>query len=567
MFSFVFPANLKEGEKIEVQLDPEDPDSTVLVCKVDETYFCVSNKCPIFGAPLSKGHLFKDKIVCPQHNTQFSVKSGYVEGGPVFDGLQRFQITEKDGKLRIKVPKNKLNIPKNMKMVKYDINNKQKYVIIGGGPAGLSAAETLRQCGFSGKIIIVNKEKYLAYDRTVLSKNVFFSRIKDLQFRQKDFLDNYGIEILNEEEVVEINSERKFVETKNKNHIHFDKLLISSGSEPVVFECFQELFQQNKEINNLVTLREYQDVVKIRKQILVQNEKNKKPKIQQKKNILIVGASFNGMESASSIKEFLKENANITIIDINQQPYERLLGKEVGNAIKENFKQNGVNFLMNCTIKDFKEEDNKIQTVTLSTGEVLKPDLVLLGTGTLPNTKFVGQEVEKDEFGAIKTDSFLQSSNESIYAAGDVACYPYHFTGERIRSEHINSSVYQGYIAALNMYGKLTPVQQIPFFWTGFFGKQLHYTGFVKNYDEVYIQGDLKKLEFLAWYLKNDKVLAVASVNQGPVGILINEAMRLNLLPSAMDIKKGRVNLDDIQKKVNEAARQCKCKRQSKCKI
>ncbi len=67
-----------------------------------------------------------------------------------------------------------------MDMVKYDINDKRQFLIIGGGPAGLSAAETLRQSGYKGKITILSKESNLPYDRTILSKALFFADINKL---------------------------------------------------------------------------------------------------------------------------------------------------------------------------------------------------------------------------------------------------------------------------------------------------------------------------------------------------------------------------------------------------
>lgn len=94
--------------------------------------------------------------------------------------MERFEIVEKEGNLFIKVPKSKLNAPKSMDMVKRDPKDLRNYVIVGGGPAGLSAAETLRQSGYTGKITVLSKEKHIPYDRTILSKAIFFADINKL---------------------------------------------------------------------------------------------------------------------------------------------------------------------------------------------------------------------------------------------------------------------------------------------------------------------------------------------------------------------------------------------------
>lgn len=124
--------------------------------------------------------MFADKVFCPFHNAAFSVKDGTAEGGPVLNGLERYEITEVDGKLHLKVEKSRLNVPRPMDMVKRDTSDNRNYLIIGGGPSGISAAETLRQAGYTGKITIVSKETFLPYDRTILSKVVFGADIAKL---------------------------------------------------------------------------------------------------------------------------------------------------------------------------------------------------------------------------------------------------------------------------------------------------------------------------------------------------------------------------------------------------
>lgn len=115
----------------------------MIVVKHEGKYYAVSNKCSHFGFPLSKGTLFDDKVTCPLHNAQFSIKTGEHEYGPVFNGLEVFEVTEKNGQLHIKVDKEKLNKSRVLPMSKKG-DDARRFVIIGGGVAGLSAAETLR---------------------------------------------------------------------------------------------------------------------------------------------------------------------------------------------------------------------------------------------------------------------------------------------------------------------------------------------------------------------------------------------------------------------------------------
>jgi len=120
--------------------------------------------------------------------------------------------------------------------------------------------------------------------------------------------------------------------------------------------------------------------------------------------------------------------------------------------------------------------------------------------------------IQLDKFGGVVCDPFLQSTEADIYAAGDVATFPYWQTGQSVRIEHYVNAFDLGSIAAYNMLGKMIPYGNIPFFWTRFYNKALQYTGFAHAWDEVYIDGSLDELKFLAYYIKDDKVLAVAGM-------------------------------------------------------
>lgn len=100
------------------------------------------------------------------------------------------------------------------------------------------------------------------------------------------------------------------------------------------------------------------------------------------------------------------------------------------------------------------------------------------------------KDLERSEAG-IKTDAFLQTSQKDVYAAGDVAAYPYWYSGVPTRIEHYNEAIYQGSVAALNMSGKKQPVDNIPFFWTRQFNNSLVFTGVTRGWDDLHIVGSL----------------------------------------------------------------------------
>ena len=102
-----------------------------------------------------------------------------------------------------------------------------------------------------------------------------------------------------------------------------------------------------------------------------------------------------------------------------------------------------------------------------------------------------------------------------MYAAGDIASYPYWYTGKNNRIEHYNEAIYQGSVAALNMAGKKYPMDNIPFFWTRQHNNSLAVTGSIHGWDDIHITGDLDEMKFVAYYIdsKNDLILGAATMN------------------------------------------------------
>ena len=548
-YTLVINSDLQEGEMREVQVGPNKED-IVLVCKIDGKHYCVQSKCPHVGAPLGKGLLFDDKVLCPFHNAGFSVITGYPEMGPVFNGLAKYEITETGGKLTIKVPKNKLNVSETVPMSTRNPNDHRRYVIVGGGAAALSCAETLRQSGFEGEIVMVAEENTVPYDRTMLSKWIFGSSLEKLLLRQEPFYKKYDINVHKGTHVSHIDYDSNVIYTNDFNRIHYDKLLLATGGSP------RKPNVPGVNLENVLVLRSIEDQAKI--QNLVNSGKVN--------NIVIIGASFIGMETASALKKELKDKINITVVDFFKTPFERVLGTQIGSALSDLHKSNGVNFVLEKGLKSL-NGTKQIESATLSDGTILQADLVLLGTGISPNISLAKGQLEISKTnGGIETDVFLRTNKKNVFAAGDVASFPYWVNGGHVRIEHYNEAIHQGSLAAFNMLDKHVPLDGVSFFWTKQWDKTLQYSGFAEKYDEVFIDGDLKTLNFAAFYLKDDKVLAVAAMNRPNLALLINEAMKLNIMPRASDVKAGKFDVQELKKKVLAMKPASRCKKANCCR-
>jgi len=141
---------------------------------------------------------------------------------------------------------------------------------------------------------------------------------------------------------------------------------------------------------------------------------------------------------------------------------------------------------------------------------------------------------------------------DGLYAAGDVASFPTPRTGEHQRIEHWRTAMQQGRVAAHNMAGKDVSYEAVPFFWTQQFDVGLLYVGHAVGWDEIIFEGDVSAHDFLAFYLKDHRVLAVAGMNREKDLAAAEELMRLDQMPSSIQLKHGPVNFLELLSSLRE---------------
>lgn len=266
-----------------------DADTKVLVIKQDGQITAIGNKCTHYGAPLNTGALGQGRVRCPWHGAVFNTRTGDIEDFPGLDSLPCFMVrVENDGKVKLRAKHIDLEKNKRLKdMVKRDKTNKQCVVVIGGGPAGAVCVETLRQEGFTGRIVILCREPCLPYDRIKLSKGLDF-QLEKLEFRTAEFYAQYGIETLLGVEAKKVDIVAKKVHCSDDNEIKYDQLFIATGlsaRKPPI---------QGVDLKNVFTLRSYEDAGTILAAITPET------------NLVCVGGSFIAMEVAASLLNKVK---------------------------------------------------------------------------------------------------------------------------------------------------------------------------------------------------------------------------------------------------------------------
>ena len=187
------------------------------------------------------------------------------------------------------------------------------------------------------------------------------------------------------------------------------------------------------------------------------------------------------------------------------------------------------------------EGARRVEAVVLDSGTRLSADLVLAGVGIRPATGYL-KGVPLNPDGSVSVDEHLRAG-EDLYAAGDIARFPDWRTGEAIRIEHWRLAEQHGRLAAHNMAGKRVPWGGVPFFWTEQFDLTLQYLGYAPTWDDIIFYGDLKERNFLAFYVKDGRVLAAAGLNRDREMTAIAELMRVDKMARASELRGGQVDL------------------------
>jgi NADPH-dependent 2,4-dienoyl-CoA reductase/sulfur reductase-like enzyme len=204
--------------------------------------------------------------------------------------------------------------------------------------------------------------------------------------------------------------------------------------------------------------------------------------------------------------------------------------------------EHGVSFRMGVRVVRLKG-DNRVNAVVLDRGEELPADLVVAGVGVKPATDFL-KGVALNPDGSVSVNQYLQVA-DGLYAAGDIAKFPDWRTGELIRIEHWRLAQQHGRVAAHNMAGKAVEFRGMPFFWSDIFEAIPQYVGYVTDWDEIIVHGDVAARNFVAFYMKDLRIMAAFGLERAAQMAAIAELMRLGKLPSPEEVR-ANPNLDPM---------------------
>jgi NADPH-dependent 2,4-dienoyl-CoA reductase/sulfur reductase-like enzyme/nitrite reductase/ring-hydroxylating ferredoxin subunit len=471
-------------------------DDEVILTRQGDALFAVGAHCTHYHGPLAEGLITGDAVRCPWHHACFSLRTGEALRAPALDPIDCWRV-ERQGDtvfVREKMPSAKVTRTPSASRAPAAI------VIVGGGAAGLAAADMLRREGYAGDLTLLSADDSAPYDRPNLSKDFLAGNAQDdwIPLRSPDYYSERKIDLVLNARVSSLDLKGKRVQIAAGASYPFESLLIATGADPVRLQIPGAADDQ---IHYLRTFADSKAIV---------------AKAASAKRVVIVGASFIGLEVAASLRA---RKLEVHVVAPDKQPLERVMGAEVGRFIHQMHEAHGVVFHLERSVSRING-----RKAILSDGSALESDFLVLGVGVRPSLALAEQAGLTLDRG-VSVNEYLETSAANVFAAGDIARWPDPHSGERIRVEHWVVAERQGQIAARNMLGQRMPFDHVPFFWSQHYDLALNYVGHAEKWDAAEIDGSLEAHDCTVTYTRGGRTLAVVTLSRDLESLQAEHAM------------------------------------------
>lgn len=404
----------------------------------------------------------------------------------------------------------------------------QTFVTIGAGLAATTAADALRTEGFDGRIVMLSNEHVHPYDRPPLSKDYLQGKSdRDTIFlHPDDWYEQQHIDLRLDVQVTTLDRSDRQVHLAGGERIGYDKLLLATGSAP------RRVDVPGAEFDNVLYLRRLDDCEAMKTAFSAANR------------VVIIGAGWIGLETAAAARA---AGCEVTVVELAELPLLNVLGREMAEIYAALHRAHGVELLLGATLATITGEDGRATGITLDNGTRIAADAVVVGVGITPNTALAEAAGLAVDDGVL-VDEHLLTSDPDVFAAGDVANAYYPHLGAHLRLEHWSAALNQGPVAAANMLGNHTSYDQVPYFYSDQYEMGMEYSGHVgaDGYDEVVFRGHVDAGEYIAFWLRDERVLAGMNVNVWDITDTIADLVRSGARVDRTRLANPDVDLADV---------------------
>ncbi|WP_298442700.1 FAD-dependent oxidoreductase [Gordonia sp. (in: high G+C Gram-positive bacteria)] len=395
-------------------------------------------------------------------------------------------------------------------------------VIIGGGLAAAKSAEALRERGFDGAISVVAAEHHLPYERPPLSKDFLAGKAERSSVfpHDGDWYARHRVDVHTGVRATKIDRDGRFVILDDGSALHYDKLILATGSSP-------RRFLGDPDVAYLRTLDDSERL---------------RTYLGDGRRLVVVGAGWIGLEVAATARQ---AGTEVTVIEPQPLPLAGILGDRVAEVIADLHRGHGVDLRLDTGVDSIAVGDAPGGTVVTDDGTSLAADVILVGIGAVPEVA-LATDAGLSVSNGVDVDGGLRTSDPNIFAVGDIANQEHPLFG-RLRVEHWATALNQPAVAAANALGHDETYDRLPYFFTDQYDFGMEYRGHASGKDRVVIRGDTGALKFLAFWLDDDsRVLAGMNVNLWDDGEAIAELITSGRPVSPDRLADPEVPLDAV---------------------
>ncbi len=398
----------------------------------------------------------------------------------------------------------------------------ETFVIVGASLAGGKAAETLREEGFDGRVVLIGAETEPPYERPPLSKGYLAgSDQRSAAFlHEAAWYAEHDVDWRPGTAAVGLDLSTRTLALHPTDTLSYDRLLIATGS------AVRTLDIPGSDLDGVRYLRTLDQA-----DALLAAFRRAEP-------VVVIGAGWIGLETAAAARG---HGCPVTVVETAALPLQRVLGDEVAAVYRDLHLAHGVDFRFGTGVREFRGSGGALRAVVLADGTELPASTVVVGVGIRPVTD-LASAAGLDVDNGIVTDARLRTSDPFVYACGDVASSFNPLLGRHLRVEHWANALNGGPAAARAMLGSTDDYAPLPYFFSDQYDLGMEYSGWVApgEYDRVLFRrdptaGDSGAPEFLAFWLRDGAVLAGMNANVWDVNEDIQGLVKAGLAGRPID--------------------------------
>jgi 3-phenylpropionate/trans-cinnamate dioxygenase ferredoxin reductase subunit len=366
-------------------------------------------------------------------------------------------------------------------------------VVAGAGHAGFQLAMSLRQNGFAERILLVNDEGHLPYQRPPLSKAYLKGSggPESLSFRPEKFFHDQKIELITDRGTAIDRAARK-LKLASGSALDYGHLVLATGARNRLLDL------PNANLEDVRYLRTLDESQVLRERMTDHH------------HVVVIGAGFIGLEFAATARA---KGLEVDVVELGVRVMARAVTAEISEFSQQRFTAAGVRVHLGVQVTSIESDGKKVRGVSLSDGRHIPVDLIVVGVGVLPNVELAAEAGLPVASGIIVNDHLL-TSDPNISAIGDCALYASHRFGGSLRLESVQNATDHGRCVAARLTGKDEVYDGVPWFWSDQGPDKLQMAGLTTGYDRVVVRGDRAQGQFSAFCYKGEKLLGIESVNR-----------------------------------------------------